>query len=491
MKAYTGDKPFIFVSYAHVDKSIVFKIIELLQNYGYHVWFDEWLHLGNDWHDELAERIRCCDAFLFMCSEESVKSGYCRDEIYAVDSEAKRRMDESEDDNNVLQILTIKLENIRLSKGIGMVLNSKQMLSGVGSDAEEIVRKLVSSKMLEKCRDEFSYLEGVNWGPAREGYYFNQRPDHRVLNSIIDNPLYGDERHFLKINGETSGSQEHLVDLVHGHTYEARVYYCNDADHHLNASGKGVADKVKISVKLPKELKADKTEIMQANIMSANCEHTHIWDQIGLRCPVDAEISYIPATAKIFNRGKLNGTVLSDELFEAGDYIGFNNLSGALPGGLEFRGSIVFKFEVIPIRQVDFYRTVSTDGKTYSDRALVLPGDVVTFRVTMQNNCQHKLDKVTVQDTLPDELEIIPGTVVLYNELNPEGKKVWEFALKNGYNSGRYGSNTHAVIQYKAMVRKDITVAGELMSESSLRYINEKTGDEEALQSEVVCVVQP
>ena len=29
MKAYTGDQPFIFVSYAHADRDIVYQIIEL------------------------------------------------------------------------------------------------------------------------------------------------------------------------------------------------------------------------------------------------------------------------------------------------------------------------------------------------------------------------------------------------------------------------------------------------------------------------------
>ena len=32
MQAYTGDQPFIFVSYAHSDSNIVFPIIEILQN---------------------------------------------------------------------------------------------------------------------------------------------------------------------------------------------------------------------------------------------------------------------------------------------------------------------------------------------------------------------------------------------------------------------------------------------------------------------------
>ena len=57
MKAYTGKLPFIFVSYAHANRDIVYPIIELLQNNGYHVWYDEGLRIGNDWRDELAEKI--------------------------------------------------------------------------------------------------------------------------------------------------------------------------------------------------------------------------------------------------------------------------------------------------------------------------------------------------------------------------------------------------------------------------------------------------
>ena len=38
-----------------------------------------------------------------------------------------------------------------------------------------------------------------SWGPARPLYKFDQPADHAVFNSVMDNPLIGDERYFVRI----------------------------------------------------------------------------------------------------------------------------------------------------------------------------------------------------------------------------------------------------------------------------------------------------
>ena len=79
-KAYTGDKPYIFVSYSQADSVRVFPFILALQE-RYNVWFDEGIPVGADWMKEIEKHIDGCDVFLFMVSAQSLNSDFCRKEI--------------------------------------------------------------------------------------------------------------------------------------------------------------------------------------------------------------------------------------------------------------------------------------------------------------------------------------------------------------------------------------------------------------------------
>ncbi len=79
--AYNGNKPFIFISYAHKDSALVYPVIEELQK-GYNVWFDEGIGFGQEWADNIAKRLKDCALFLYFVSQNSVDSENCMDEIY-------------------------------------------------------------------------------------------------------------------------------------------------------------------------------------------------------------------------------------------------------------------------------------------------------------------------------------------------------------------------------------------------------------------------
>lgn len=54
MRAYKGENPYIFVSYAHKDKDIVYPVIEELQNRGYRIWYDEGIEASEEWAEYLS-----------------------------------------------------------------------------------------------------------------------------------------------------------------------------------------------------------------------------------------------------------------------------------------------------------------------------------------------------------------------------------------------------------------------------------------------------
>ncbi len=73
-KAYEGIKPYIFVSYAHNDKNIVYKEIRRLDEARYRIWYDEGIEPTEEWPTEIAEAIDRCELFLVFISPQSMGS---------------------------------------------------------------------------------------------------------------------------------------------------------------------------------------------------------------------------------------------------------------------------------------------------------------------------------------------------------------------------------------------------------------------------------
>ena len=80
-ESYTGDAPYIFVSYAHADGEVVFREILKLHEAGYRVWFDEGIDPGTDWPQHIAQAVVKCSLFLIFTSPRSFASENCRNEV--------------------------------------------------------------------------------------------------------------------------------------------------------------------------------------------------------------------------------------------------------------------------------------------------------------------------------------------------------------------------------------------------------------------------
>ena len=57
IRPYNGDEPYIFISYAHKDNSIVLPIVERMTQDGYRILYDEGITPGTEWDDEIALHI--------------------------------------------------------------------------------------------------------------------------------------------------------------------------------------------------------------------------------------------------------------------------------------------------------------------------------------------------------------------------------------------------------------------------------------------------
>lgn len=73
----------IFASYSRADRHFVDQFIPLIRSvYGNNsIWFDEGIYGGANWWEMILDEIGECDLFIYLISNESLKSSYCQAEM--------------------------------------------------------------------------------------------------------------------------------------------------------------------------------------------------------------------------------------------------------------------------------------------------------------------------------------------------------------------------------------------------------------------------
>lgn len=69
---YIGEKPYIFVSYAHKDSEVVMRAIALLQQSGFRVWYDEGIDPGSEWPDTIEKYLERSSYFIGFISANAL-----------------------------------------------------------------------------------------------------------------------------------------------------------------------------------------------------------------------------------------------------------------------------------------------------------------------------------------------------------------------------------------------------------------------------------
>jgi dienelactone hydrolase len=80
--AYTGQEPFLFVSFAHADADAVYEELRWLRAEGVNIWYDEGIGPGHVWPRELARAIDASRVVLIFISRNSVASANCLREVH-------------------------------------------------------------------------------------------------------------------------------------------------------------------------------------------------------------------------------------------------------------------------------------------------------------------------------------------------------------------------------------------------------------------------
>ena len=93
----------IFISYSRHDKTLVFPLVELInQELGTQCWIDlKGIESGEEFEEVIMNAIEKCKVVLFMLSDNSLKSRWTKREVYYAESEGKRIIPILIDGNNL------------------------------------------------------------------------------------------------------------------------------------------------------------------------------------------------------------------------------------------------------------------------------------------------------------------------------------------------------------------------------------------------------
>ena len=139
-KAYGGDKPFIFISYAHKDAEIVIPIICELQNGGHRIWYDEGIAPGSNWDIYISEQLDASSNVICFLSKAYVRSKNCRDELALSRLKGK-------------PVIIVYLDDVELSPGLKMRYGRIQALFYNNTNRDEFFDKLCKADIMTASKE--------------------------------------------------------------------------------------------------------------------------------------------------------------------------------------------------------------------------------------------------------------------------------------------------------------------------------------------------
>ncbi len=153
--AYEGSEPYLFISYSHENADIVYRILNKMDEEKFRIWFDDTMEIGEDFREELRDRIEKCAAFVLFVSQASMASKYCGMEIITAFKNNKKIYPiYVEETVEIPAPLKIMLENLQHVNGMASEKDPKYINKMLNSLPMETMRTLViRDDVLTKCKD--------------------------------------------------------------------------------------------------------------------------------------------------------------------------------------------------------------------------------------------------------------------------------------------------------------------------------------------------
>ncbi|WP_142253860.1 DUF11 domain-containing protein [Mycobacterium sp. NS-7484] len=290
----------------------------------------------------------------------------------------------------------------------------------------------------------------TGWYPARPTYRHNVAIEGAALNSVSDNPSYGDERNFTRVRDVTIGTAwTDDVTVVAGHEYQVAIYFHNDS---TSNSLKYAYARMDIPPVLHSDGQRDENSAF-GYVGASNVQPSELKDAIYFvnKTGGDVELRYRPGTARIETTGAVNNTALSIEalLSEDGVKLGLDALDGNLPPKAD--GKILLSL-VADQPNFWFENRLRLAGTEEWKRKVTAPnGSRVQFVLSYKNTGTTVQKNVVFKFDWNENLTYVLGSTTL-----SAGEKVesplGDNITQGGYNIGDYYPGAAAYLRFDAII---------------------------------------
>lgn len=166
---YEGKEPYIFISYCHADKELIYPLIEQISLDGYRVWYDVGNKPGFNWLMNIEEHLENSKAVIAFISKHSRDSNNCNKEIvYAMKCEKK--------------IIPVLIDDATLPRGLRMQLVDLHYLERKNFPSDkELLKKCYEPQECQACKDPSGSI------PLRndEGANIQNTPRTNIVSDFI------------------------------------------------------------------------------------------------------------------------------------------------------------------------------------------------------------------------------------------------------------------------------------------------------------------
>ena len=274
--------------------------------------------------------------------------------------------------------------------------------------------------------------------------------DKIVFNSIKDS-TFGDERNFVHARelGTHNVWSSNEINVEDGKTYVVSLYVHNNSPKGEQAIAKNVTTTFSVDSTTGTSTK------VTGFIKSSNATPTEYWDSVVFKSSSNFHLEYVSGSALWENNGigKNGGVKLSDNIIKDGGVkVGYSSLNGEIPGCYEYSGYASIEVKVVYDKEFTVDKRVRLAGTTeWSDSVNAKIGDEVEYIIYYVNKSGKKQSNVVIKDVLPNNMQYVKGTTMLYNANHKNGIKNDDDTIATtGINIGNYDAGTNAYVIFKA-----------------------------------------
>lgn len=351
------------------------------------------------------------------------------------------------------------------------------------------------------------------YGPKRATYKMKEPAPHVTFNSIVDNPVVGDERDFVRILEVGSGKGfSNEVEIKEGKTYEVYAAYHNNAASNLNESGKGIAENARIQAVMPSKVVKDVKTKISVVISAKNAIPAKVWDEAYVKAGEELKLNYVNDSATIHTKAKnkegksLDGHKINDIMKKSGSLLGVGVLDGKLPGCAEWAGYVTFRFTTEKVKpretpkeisqekpkssRLNVVKQVSLDGEKYAESVEVKNGGELFYKIEVENIGEEDIANLRIEDIMANKIELVKlSTEAIY----PDGQVVKEkdFAENIDFVVNSLPKGKKLVVKYRGEIMGLDCGENELKNIVKVKYGEKEVSDDAVVITKKECAAAP